>query len=297
MNTRRFKKVSLAARGFVVDFCMGIHQEKQEYLKGIIDFHHSMVSMYGPDEENSYIRVSCAGFGRIFVDDKYLVCINRRRLAEGQRIYSPFGGAHKFTDRSVKEELKKMGALFDHEYLMKIPKKDWDDLRFLIMNANLRLFENWYYMPRKNQEGRTPQRDFYPTRELEDELVNEEHVITTFEGVAIEDLFLHIREPDQKRRVPRRRIKPNTVGKRSLTDLVTMRYTEIYNVRFTDEREAEAREAVGRNPRLALITPDDILAGEYNSIAIAPIMVRFLRRDAQGSWVLGSSPEPGPAHL
>ena len=104
------------------------------------------------------IRVSAANLARIELEGKLLVGLNKGALKAGKHIYTPFGGALEFHE-PARPFLESLEAVFEKG----------NDLRFVMPEKKLPLFEEWFYQRR--------QRETSPYRELEEELVNEEQAL------------------------------------------------------------------------------------------------------------------------
>jgi hypothetical protein len=178
----------------------------------------------------SDIRISAAGLGKIELDGKLLVGLNRAGLRAGKKRYTPFGGALCFNE-SARPFLEGLGAKFEKK----------NDLRFIISKKQLPKFEYWFYQ--------RVDREISVYRELSEEFVDEEKIFPDLpeNGVSLEYL--------------------TTAAKRGVTDKpgqegnLTQWYHEIYKTIFTPNYEAMIRENLTKpGTHLGLVTKEEILA-------------------------------------
>jgi hypothetical protein len=98
------------------------------------------------------LRISCATLNRIvFPNDRLLVALNKNRLEQEKKVYSPIGGA---------TELYQVGLIDSIEVELERPC----DLRLFIQEIDLKRFESWF----RSKHGR--ETDSF--RELREELVD-----------------------------------------------------------------------------------------------------------------------------
>jgi predicted nuclease of restriction endonuclease-like RecB superfamily len=181
------------------------------------------------------VRVSAANLVKIELDGKILLCLNKKRLAAGKKVYTPFGGSTEFYP-SAKPFLDSL----------KVEYEKGNDLRLMIDEDKLPEFEKWFYQKKDRETS--------PYRELKEELVEEEQVLPDLPPDAVDFEYL------------------GTVTERTITDRpgqegkVTERYLEIYKAKFKPEYEQKIREALEKpDSHLVLVTEREILKGISDS--------------------------------
>jgi hypothetical protein len=194
-----------------------------------------MLYIYHIQETMTDIRISAANLTRIELDDRVLVGLNKKRLQAGKKVYTPFGGALEFYE-SARPFLENLGADFEKG----------NDLRLVISEDRLPEFENWFYQQTERESS--------PYRELREELIDEERVLSNLPEDAVNLEYLRT---TTERAVTDR---PGQVGK------VTQRFFEIYKATFKPEYEQMLRTALARpDSHLGIVTESEILAGVSDS--------------------------------
>lgn len=106
------------------------------------------------------IRISCAALASIFINNKYLVCVNKNALKKGVVTITPFGGGTEYKPEAL-NFLNNLGAKFE---------RSTPDLRFRMLQSNIELFELWFFKKKDREIG--------IDRELIEEIVMEEEILT-----------------------------------------------------------------------------------------------------------------------
>lgn len=161
------------------------------------------------------VRVSCAALCRIQNEQgHYLLGLNRDRLTQGKRIYTPLGGALRYDDSALLEQ-------FDA-----IPESATNqDLRLFIKAATLPAFKTWF----NRREGR----ETSAFRELREELVEEFAVVSDLAPEDVTITFLHAYETR------------GITGRGASPGALTHYFHDIYAVTFVSP---EVRAAVENAP-------------------------------------------------
>jgi hypothetical protein len=231
--------------------------------------------------DSDILRVNCLGFCRIPLtsdgrvpdaadtDVRFLAVLNRAKLQVGEREYFPVGGAYKFHP-AEEPYLRKIIEQFEYEY-SSVPEKDRYDLRFTIRVGNIPLFKEWYEkgkpksllskltLRKRQTSDILGHREFYPFSELEEELVTEEGILSTTDGLDIWPYF-QFNEPIESTRP-------------ELNGMLTKSNTDFFDVRLSPEQAREVMASLEKNERVALLTREEIRQG-------------YAQRDVEG--------KPGP---
>ncbi|MDP1694524.1 MAG: hypothetical protein Q8L34_03210 [Candidatus Woesearchaeota archaeon] len=115
------------------------------------------------------IRISCAGLIKIVLqEDRFLGTINENSLRQGRFVYTPPGGSFHYFGKTTRDYLEKeLGLIFQEN------KKD---LRLLLpetverRRVALESFATWF--------SRRKRREITPSRELYEELIDEQQVLS-----------------------------------------------------------------------------------------------------------------------
>lgn len=179
------------------------------------------------------IRISCASLSSIVIDDKYLLCLNKTSLKNGKYVYSPFGGAIEYEPKAL-EFLNGINAEFER----KTP-----DLRLRVDESDIPAFDMWFEQ-RKDRE-------FGVDRELFEEIVEEENILTSLTPQDYNTEFIRLHKFTD------------------VNDGVTnYRFFEIFKVDFTKAKLQELKSKID-NDKLILASLEDIRSGNISDRRIA----------------------------
>lgn len=173
----------------------------------------------------SEIRISCASFGSIMIEDKYLLLMNKKSYKEGNIIYTPVGGALEYLPEG-KLFLDSLGARYER----KTP-----DLRFFMDENNLDLFQYWF--------ERKIDRETDAHRELKEELVDEENILDSLETSDYKSHQLCL-------------VKDKRMWKNNSTHY----FFEIWNISFSQEKIDQIIKALD-SQKVILATESEIKNG------------------------------------
>jgi hypothetical protein len=173
-------------------------------------------------------RVSAAGLVRIVLDDKYLLCLNKKRRESGNFVYSPFGGGLEF-DEVGKKFLDTIVTSYE----------SGPDLRLQVPESKIDEFSSWF--------SKKINRDVCPFRELNEEFVCEEKIFSNLrsEDVLISEIGTNISSVITDR--------PGQNGK------LTKRYLELFDCEFVPELKYKIYlELANKNSNLYLASEFEI---------------------------------------
>lgn len=177
------------------------------------------------------IRVSCASFSRIMIDDKYLLILNKASLKKGNKVYTPIGGALEYT-MAGKKLLDKLNPTWE---------RNNKDLRLFFSEDKISEFTKWF----KSRQDR----EIDPFRELQEELVDEEHILESLNRSDIDLMkFNHI----YIELVP---------SKEAHKGFLTQYYFEIFDVKLNVFKESEIKDQLPSTNIIKLVTDREILNG------------------------------------
>ncbi|MEI6731815.1 MAG: hypothetical protein WCK90_03995 [archaeon] len=181
------------------------------------------------NKQENRIRISAASLARIMIDGKLLVGLNKSRLKAGKRVYTMFGGGLEFNEK-VRPYLQSLDAVFEKG----------NDIRLDIPEAKVGELESWFY---KRQD-----RELDVYRELKEEFVEEEHVLSELEETAVQRQYLF---------TVRQRAVSDRPGQ---SDKITQRYLEVHKVEL-DQRYVDSIKAYLKTEdcKLALVSQDEVL--------------------------------------
>jgi hypothetical protein len=184
------------------------------------------------------IRISAANLARIKMEDKYLLVLNRNRLKNGHRVYTPFGGAIEF-QYYARPYLGDLGVRFE----------DGSALRFALPQTKLAAFESWFYLRQERENT--------PFRELQEELVREEGILPELlPNQVTAELLWAVKPPAGP---------TDRVGQEGI---LTQRYLEIFEVTFVPGVHDQLIAALAApQTKLRAVTLQEILAGKTNDDA------------------------------
>ncbi|MDI3473692.1 MAG: hypothetical protein PWR30_15 [Candidatus Woesearchaeota archaeon] len=180
--------------------------------------------------DKSRIRISAASIDRIIISGKYLLILNKSRLKENKRIYTPVGGAIKIEPSSVEYLKNNLDAEFEDE-------KD-KELRLSLPKKYLLKFQDWFYKRRG--------REITPYRELKEELIDESKLLNYFskEEIKIRYAGCHINKGITDR--------PGQSGKE------TIRFLELFDVSFSEKIKDKILNSYQKNEFVSLVGKDEI---------------------------------------
>lgn len=144
------------------------------------------------------IRISCASLASIKHNDLYLVCLNKRQLKVGKKVYTPFGGALEYTDNAL-DFLNSINANFEKN----------KDLRFTTSLNNLPNFKIWF--------DKKIDREVGIDRELVEELVEEEKILLSLNTNDYVSKYIR-----------------TDISESYYNDINNYRFFEIYEIKFND---------------------------------------------------------------
>ncbi|NDJ86698.1 MAG: hypothetical protein GYB66_12495 [Chloroflexi bacterium] len=170
----------------------------------------------------SRIRVSCASLCRFEVGGKYLLLLNRNRRQKGLYELSPLGGAIQFYDETLPER-----------FAMALEKNSAMELRFFTEVDNLGGFREWFY--------RRIDRECDPFREIREELVEEEAILSDLQREDLSIAFRYIYE-DRK-----------PTQRQGVTDSLTQYYLEVFSVSVVSPHIATALQQIDDSSGAALL--------------------------------------------
>ena len=179
----------------------------------------------------SEIRVSCAGLASIKIGNKYLLVENRKSKSKGSLIYGPLGGALEFSPNG-KFFLDSIGAKLE---------RSTPDLRILIEEKHLKNYIKWFKT--------TNDREKSCTREVYEELVEEEKILTNLNLSDISEKYIKLYK-----------------NKRERFGVVSERLFEVFDIKFPKEIEDElVRISMDENSTIRLFTRSEILKDDIVS--------------------------------
>lgn len=118
------------------------------------------------------LRISSANFARIRGGQgRFALLVNRSRLRKGITILTPIGGGIEATQKGI-EVLKQRLEIDDEAF------ERGNDLRFRIHGSKANVFREWFLS--------ADEREINPVREVEEELVEEEGLLTAEDVAQIE---------------------------------------------------------------------------------------------------------------
>lgn len=176
-------------------------------------------------------RVSCAALCRIHdADGRYLLGLNKNRLAQGREIYMPLGGALEFYAPDLP-------ARFDAT-----PEApDSRDLRLFMPETRVELFRDWFLTRRE--------RETTPLRELVEELVDEFAVLPALAAEDVAVRYLGTYEGE-------------AVSGRSVSFGAWTHYLhEVFDIRFTNPAVYRALLSLPPSSGLRWVSEADMLRG------------------------------------
>ena len=197
------------------------------------------------DSKTVPLRVSCSGIVAFRIEDSFLGTLNRSRLAAGQIVYTPPGGAYKYIGRKTQDYLRSIGATVG----------DDNELRFLLngteneRSLTLQRFHRWF-CGRKKREKRH-------SREIYEELF----------GQGSEEQFLQLNV------MPRLyRHSPDMVFFRDITTrpdgehYLTQYYIELFDARMIHrfQKIITQRLKKQRTSHVHLLSLEEITQGRTN---------------------------------
>ena len=172
------------------------------------------------------IRVSCAGFASIELNGKYLLCLNKSQLEQGNQVLTPFGGALEYYP-DAKPFLDNLGV----EYIRETP-----DLRLFMERDSLDLFEIWF--------TKRTDREVTVDRELIEEMVLEEGIFGMLEKSEYTSEY----------------IKTEKINI-DVNDIDAFMYFEVFRVKFSLERVKFLFKQIASMNNIKLVSKEEILKG------------------------------------
>lgn len=180
---------------------------------------------------NALQRVSCAALCRINdPDGRYLLGLNKNRLAQGREIYMPLGGALEYHASDL---------LTRFEASPEVPGSQ--DLRLFMPGSLLPAFRDWFLT---RQERETS-----PLRELTEELVDEFSVLPTLRPEEVMARYLGTYEGEA------------TSGRSMSYGAWTHYLHEVFDIRFVNETILQILLAVPPDSGLRWVNEADMLRG------------------------------------
>lgn len=177
-------------------------------------------------EINNKIRISCAAFASIKFGDKYLLCLNKNKLENDIKVFTPFGGALEY-----KENAKGFLDNLRVDYLRETP-----DLRLMLDMDNLDLFEIWF--------SKRIDRETSVDRELIEEMVIEECILDSLKPNEYTSEYLKSEKVE------------------SVIDNTSFHmYFEIFKIKFSIPKAREIIMCIEENDKIELFTEEEILNG------------------------------------
>lgn len=180
--------------------------------------------------DNCRIRISAASIDRIVISGKYLLILNKSRLKENKRIYTPVGGAIKIEPSAIEYLKNKFDAEFENQ-------KD-KELRLSLPKKYLLKFQDWFY--------KRAEREITPYRELEEELVDESKLLDSFSKeetrIRYAGCFVNKGITD----------RPGQTGKE------TIRFLELFDVNFSEDVKNKILNSYQKNEFITLVEKDEI---------------------------------------
>ena len=152
---------------------------------------------------SSPLRVSCGSMCRFHVEDKFLLILNRNRRQKNIYQLSPIGGAIAFRSPAIIDRFE-----------MRLEKADTNDLRFYTVTDHIDAFREWFYQRHERETD--------PFREIYEELVEEENVLSDLQRASLDIQFVHILEDS----------KPTQ--RAGVTGLFTQYFFELFDVHVTN---------------------------------------------------------------
>ena len=175
------------------------------------------------------LRVSAAILNRIsFHAGGLLLSVNNK----GTHALTPIGGGIEFHE-PARNFLTRLGVTL----------REGNDLRFTFDSARINEFERWF-------STRTD-RDISPFRELRQELVEEEHILTDLRPDQVQSALLWTAKPPLAAST-----RPGSEGE------LTQRYIEVFDTYLSMEiKELLEAHLAAPEPKLAIVSPEEIMAG------------------------------------
>ena len=184
-----------------------------------------------PRATESRLRVSCAALCRICgPDGRYLLGLNKNRLAQGREVYMPLGGALEY-------HAPDLPARFDAT--PEAPENR--DLRLFMPEARLPAFRDWFLT---RQERETS-----PLRELAEELADEFAVLAALKAEDVAARYLGTYEGE------------STSGRSMSIGAWTHYLHEIFDITFINPAITRALLHVPPASGLRWVNEDEILRG------------------------------------
>ena len=178
------------------------------------------------------IRVSATNLIRVKMPGGYLMALDRDRLAKGERVLTPFGGAIEFFE-PARPSLAELGAKFENgsALCLTLPQEKLGD------------FERWFYLQKDREAS--------PYFKIKRKLVEEEKVLTRLSFDQITSELLGRSQPSLE--------LTDSVGQE---ELPTQRYLEIFAVKLVPEVQEQIDKALqSSNTNLVAVTTQEISAG------------------------------------
>ena len=187
------------------------------------------------------LRVSCAGLVKIEIQGKLLGIINKKRLAAGVTIYTPPGGSYHYQGRATRHYLQDALVLtFEEGRDLRFSLPGDPDQRLQILDS----FNSWF----KSGQGR----ETVPSRELYEELIGEEGVLS-LEQNSFPKLS-HLSEKQKHVRLREASSRPGHIG------VITEYFFELFQAHLTKHsRKALLQGLKQRYPMVRLLALDEIL--------------------------------------
>jgi len=179
---------------------------------------------------DSRIRISAASIDRIIISGRYLLILNKSRLKENKRIYTPVGGAIKIEPSAIEYLKNKFDAEFENQ--------EENELRLSMPKKHLLKFQDWFY--------KRIEREITPYREIKEELVDESKLLDSFseEEIRIKYVGCYIDKGITDRL--------GQIGKE------TIRFLELFDVNFSEGIKNKILEQYQKNEFITLVEKDEI---------------------------------------
>lgn len=194
------------------------------------------------DDTTIPFRVSCAGLIRIDLEDKILAILNRDKLKKGISIYSPPGGAYYYQGRTTKKFLQDLGFIFEKGRDLRLTGEGSAADR----SYRLEEFARWFHL----RHGR----ELKPSRELYEELVREETLLTLqnngFPRLTHSAVY-RFREH---------------ISRSGQDGTLTEYFFEVFKAHLTRYSRALIHSGLKRSPSVRLLTVDEIIEGVTDDV-------------------------------
>jgi len=198
------------------------------------------------------LRISSASFSRIRDDvGRLALMVNKNRAQKGDVVLMPIGGAIEASDEGIKE-LQGMLSIEPENF------EKGNDLRFKMNGKDANKYREWF-LSDKNRE-------INPTRELIEELVEEEGVL---EEEDLKEVEVKLAGYDAQT------AETSRTGQEGAT---TLRLLEIFDTKLSEETLAKLVQAAEKeNSPIRFATEEEIRSGKTNdNIEIKKVSLSLL---------------------